>query len=142
MSTSGQTIRENTLPDPVCVGEEGPCAEVRGQESEVEASMKKQPLGQEPPVDSPLEEELSTQIKRSSDVTNWISVEKRGPKSQLNGGTEREERESPTPAMTQNQQHQQTRRKEKNIHLNGYGQAMEERKKGREREKCASINMQ
>ena len=105
MSTAGQ-MSENTLPGPVCVGEEGPCAEVRGQESKVEASMKKQPLGQKPPVDGPLEEELSAQIKRSSDVTNRISVEKRRPKSQLNGGTEREERESPTPAMTQNQQHQ------------------------------------
>ena len=105
MCISGQ-MSENTLPDPVCVGEESPCAEVRGQESQVEASMKKQPLGQKSPVDGPLKEELSAQIKRSSDVANWISVEKWRTKSQLNGGTEREERESPTPTVTQNQQHQ------------------------------------
>ena len=61
--------------------------------------MEKQPLRKKAPVDRPLEEELSAQIKGASDVAKGVGEEEGGAKKQLNCGTEKEERESATPTV-------------------------------------------
>ena len=49
----------------------------------MESSMQEEPLGQTAPVDSPLVEELATEIKRSSQVTDWRSKQERSTQNDL-----------------------------------------------------------
>ena len=54
--------------------------------------MKEEPLRKKTPVDCPFKEKLSSQVKGTCDVTNWISEEKWCSKEKLNHSTEKEKR--------------------------------------------------
>ena len=103
-------VKGHHSPGPLFECKSDPHDNVSREQSGVETAMEEQPLGEKAPVDRPLEKELSAQIKGASYVTNWVSEEEGRAQEELDGGTEKEERERATPAVSLKEKHQKTRR--------------------------------
>lgn len=59
---------------------------MKEKQKQVESTIDEELLRKESPVDRPLEEKLSTELKRPTDVTDGIGAEKREAKRHLATG--------------------------------------------------------
>ena len=57
---------------PVLLCESSKCNKVHHQQCKVKASVQEDPLWQEPPVDSPLKQELTLELKGSGEIAQGV----------------------------------------------------------------------
>ena len=62
----------STLPGPVCIAESHQDSNVEDKKCHVEVAIVENLFRQKPPINSPLEQELTTEFKRSADVGDGI----------------------------------------------------------------------
>lgn len=72
-----------TSPLPTTQSKEQQGEQVSTQQQQVEVAIQEEPLGQEAPVDRPLEHELSAEIKSPAQVADGILQEERKAQQEL-----------------------------------------------------------